>query len=223
MTLSLKAQALRTTSNVLDEQDAESIDDSQALQRYMAVNYPIELIQDEDAFVVSHPDLPGCVSYGDSAKEALDNLRDVKELWLEGQLASGEAIPNPSSTEAYSGKFVLRLPKMLHRLADLRARREGVSLNSYVTSVLAGALQFPTDETHRLRTAWQQSFHVSHENDAWRRGGVDDMWNIVDSAHAPKMRFYTQHLASQIATHHQSNFHLERYHHDKEEDRFVCR
>ncbi|MFD2670789.1 toxin-antitoxin system HicB family antitoxin [Marinicrinis sediminis] len=33
--------------------------------------------------------------------------------------------------EEYSGKFVLRLPKTLHRQLSEKAKHEGVSLNQY--------------------------------------------------------------------------------------------
>lgn len=52
-------------------------------------------------------------------------------------LASGRNIPEPKSEDGYSGKFVVRIPKTLHRLLSEQSKREGLSLNQYVASALA--------------------------------------------------------------------------------------
>ena len=39
------------------------------------------------------PSLPGCVSEGDTAEEALINIRDAINLWEEDMRADGEPIP----------------------------------------------------------------------------------------------------------------------------------
>ncbi len=36
-------------------------------------------------------------------------------LWLEVSLEQGDAIPEPRSEAEYSGKFVVRVPRSLHR------------------------------------------------------------------------------------------------------------
>lgn len=107
------------------------------LQYYLNLSYPIEVIEDEDAIVVSIPDLPGCNAFGDNVADALQSLKETKELWLKGRLDSGQPIPEPSTAEEYSGKFVLRIPKILHRALDREARRQGISLNQYVLYLLA--------------------------------------------------------------------------------------
>jgi predicted RNase H-like HicB family nuclease len=47
------------------------------------------------------PDLPGCVSTGDSRQEVLRNIREAIALHLEGMREDGEAIPVPSSEADY--------------------------------------------------------------------------------------------------------------------------
>ena len=49
----------------------------------------------------------------------------------------GQAIPEPAPKEEYSGKFVVRLPRSLHRQLVESAEREGVSLNQLVNVALA--------------------------------------------------------------------------------------
>jgi predicted RNase H-like HicB family nuclease len=125
---------------------------SHGVEYYSQLEYPVELVRDEDAYVASNPDLPGCISFGESPNEAIENLREVRSLWIQGQLESGNSIPEPSTPERFSGKFVLRIPKMLHRMADSQARREGVSLNTYITTVLASALTYSVQP--RLTVSW---------------------------------------------------------------------
>ena len=54
------------------------------------------------------------------------------EGWIESKLENGFTIPMPQDENNYSGKFLLRLPKSLHKELALNAEHEGVSLNQYV-------------------------------------------------------------------------------------------
>jgi antitoxin HicB len=56
---------------------------------------------------------------------------------LEVALEDGDKITEPVSDEKFSGKFVLRLPKSLHRKLARNARKENVSLNQYAVSLLS--------------------------------------------------------------------------------------
>lgn len=55
----------------------------------------IVLYQDEDGnWVVACPSLPGCVSGGATQDEALANIREAIDLWIEDAQAHAEPIPN---------------------------------------------------------------------------------------------------------------------------------
>lgn len=47
------------------------------------------------------PDLPGCVSTGDTREEVLRNIREAIELHLEGMREDGQEVPAPSSEADY--------------------------------------------------------------------------------------------------------------------------
>ena len=50
---------------------------------------------DEDGvFVAECPSLPGCRSQGDTIEEALENIKDAIELWIEDAVANSEKIPD---------------------------------------------------------------------------------------------------------------------------------
>jgi len=117
---------------------ATSLSSKLNLEHYLHLDYPIELVRDEeDTWVASLPDLPGCNSYGDSVSEAVDNVTKMKNLWIRGRYDSDLPIPEPTSEDDFSGKFVLRIPKSLHRSLAFQAQKQGVSLNHYASHLLS--------------------------------------------------------------------------------------
>lgn len=108
-----------------------------SLEHYLSLKYPMEIVEDEGAWVASIPDLPGCNSSGESADDAIRNVQEAKELWMESQLDGGGEIPEPTNEDDFSGKFVLRIPRTLHRSMAYQAQKQGVSLNHYASYLLA--------------------------------------------------------------------------------------
>ena len=109
---------------------------------YESLPYTVTIRKDEEGdFVARVSELPGCVAHGETESVAIDNLRSVQKLWIEEALSAGEVIPEPEvDTEMPSGKWVQRVPKRLHKeLVDV-AKRDNVSLNQLVTSMLSAAL-----------------------------------------------------------------------------------
>ncbi len=68
------------------------------------LSYPVIVspLSDEDGggFVATVPDLPGCVSDGETPEEALTNVQDAIEAWLEAARDLGRPIPAPSRVAA---------------------------------------------------------------------------------------------------------------------------
>ena len=77
------------------------------LNEYLALPYRMEIVEDreEGGYVVSYPDLPGCLTCGETIESAVENARDAKRVWLEAALEEGVSIPMPDSLEDYSGQF----------------------------------------------------------------------------------------------------------------------
>ncbi len=58
----------------------------------------LAFIHEEDGTVgVSFPDLPGCVSAGDTIDDALHQAQEALALHVAGMKADGEALPHPRS------------------------------------------------------------------------------------------------------------------------------
>lgn len=109
------------------------------LDEYMALPYRMEVVEDqtEGGFVVSYPELPGCLTCGETVERAVVNALDAKRAWLEAALEDGLTIPEPDRLEDYSGQFKLRLPRSLHKSLAERAQREGISMNQYCVYLLS--------------------------------------------------------------------------------------
>lgn len=108
------------------------------LNEYLALPYKMELIPDpeEGGFVVAFPELPGCITTGETAEQAIANAQDAKVAWISAALEDHINIPEPDSDDAYSGQFKLRIPKSLHRSLAEHSKREGISMNQYCLYLL---------------------------------------------------------------------------------------
>jgi antitoxin HicB len=91
-------------------------------------------------FLVTFPDLPGCISDGETPEEAVRNGQDALKGYLEVLREFGDPIPKPGVATEASGQWRQRVPKTLHTRLIERAKAEGVSLNSLVTTFIADAL-----------------------------------------------------------------------------------
>lgn len=64
------------------------------------MKYRVFLEQDEDGvFVAEVPSLPGCISQGTTREEALANVKEAIEVYLESLEAHDEPVPLPISEE----------------------------------------------------------------------------------------------------------------------------
>jgi antitoxin HicB len=102
------------------------------------LDYPIVLepLSDDDGggWLATVPDLPGCMSDGETREEAARNVQGAVLSWIEAAEELGRQVPVPGSAR---GEWRQRVPKSLHEKLKRLAEAEGVSLNALVTSVLA--------------------------------------------------------------------------------------
>lgn len=89
-------------------------------------------------YLVEFPDLPGCISDGETVDDAIANGMDAKQAWLIVAKEQDRPIPEPGGQ--LSGKWVQRVPRSVHARLVERAEREGVSLNTLVVSLIAEGL-----------------------------------------------------------------------------------
>lgn len=97
-------------------------------------------------FLITFPDIPGCMSDGETEAEAVENGRDAFVAVVSALHDMGRDIPAPSfspddaTAPNASGKFVARVPKSIHAKLASRAKIEGVSLNTLVLTFIAEGL-----------------------------------------------------------------------------------
>jgi antitoxin HicB len=112
------------------------------LKFYLNLRYPVTIHSDPDGgYVAEIEELPGCMTQGETLSEVFEAIEDARRVWIQGTYEMGQDIPLPRDVEEYSGKFLVRVPRSLHRTLAHAAKQEGVSLNQYITSLLAAGVQ----------------------------------------------------------------------------------
>ncbi len=110
------------------------------VREYLRRPYRMEVRGNPDeGYLATAPELPGCLTAGETPEEALRLLQDAMATWIEAAIAAGDPIPQPDE-DRYSGRMLLRIPKSLHaRLAE-KAGRDQVSINQLAVTMLAEGL-----------------------------------------------------------------------------------
>lgn len=143
---------------------------TRTVDEYMKLPYTVEVLRDDSGdvpgYVARVVELPGCITQADSFAELGLMLDDAMRLWIEVTLEDGREVPLPQREEEYSGEFVARIPRSLHRRLVEAALRDGATVDAFVTMALAhavGAQQAVADAaTHTLyRLPDRQSAQVA--------------------------------------------------------------
>lgn len=87
----------------------------------MSQKYSLHLVwSDEDkAFVVSVPELPGCKADGETPAQALEAAEIVIADWLETARLEGRRVPKPLTVGDYE-----KMAQQFHSSIEARVRRE---------------------------------------------------------------------------------------------------
>ena len=119
---------------------------SKDLEFYLNLNYPVTIHPDTDGgFFAEIQELPGCMTQGETLEEVFEAIEDARHGWIQVAYENAQDIPLPRDMEEYSGRILLRIPKSLHGTLIYAAKRDGVSLNQYISSLLSS--EVPRDVT----------------------------------------------------------------------------
>jgi predicted HicB family RNase H-like nuclease len=80
------------------------------------------------------------MTQAETLDELFQAIEDARQLWIKTVYDEGQDIPLPRDMEKYTGKFVVRIPRGLHHDLARAAKQQGVSLNQYVTTLLASGV-----------------------------------------------------------------------------------
>ena len=106
------------------------------IDQYSFVVRPLTA-EEGSGFLCEFPDVPGCLGDGETPEEAIRDGRLALTAALKTLSDLGRDSPNPTKG---SGQWRMRAPRSLHRRLALRAKAEGVSLNTFAVSLLAEGL-----------------------------------------------------------------------------------
>jgi len=123
------------------------------LEYYLKLPYVIEVVPIPEAqgggFKASLPQIGrfAVIGDGETPEEAIADLELSKKERFTWYLERGVRIPEPEEEiEEFSGKFVVRLPRTLHRQLASGAKQNNVSLNQYVNYLLTANLHLSTQQ-----------------------------------------------------------------------------
>ena len=139
-TVSDRARQLTTEK----EQQSDVVAEQHAPEADLNLPYPVTLVHGEpgvgDEWLASVDALAGCSATGATPEEALGGVSKAVTEWLEAAEREGRDIPDQKSLQSHSGRLLLRMPQTLHAELSRVAEKERVSLNQFITDVLAGTL-----------------------------------------------------------------------------------
>jgi antitoxin HicB len=148
--------------------------------------YPQEVFwSDEDeGFIATAPDLPGCSAFGETREEAMNSLDEAILAWIGAAKAAGNPIPEASrpAERRYSGKLLVRMPKDLHGYLAREARSQEVSLNQFVLFLLTFASAQQAWNTSRF-TAIQIPQRQSAQHHSIRRFSGSELVPTENNLH----------------------------------------
>jgi RNA polymerase sigma-B factor len=120
------------------------------LEHYLELPYRVavksELEGEEQSWSATVVELSGCTARGATPDEAVKRLRPAMEAWLTEALSERREIPSPRAaskgkpSSSHSGRFLVRMPSELHEQLAHAAEEREVSLNRFVTDVLAASV-----------------------------------------------------------------------------------
>lgn len=101
--------------------------------RYLKI---VEWSEEDGCYVGTCPGLMRGGVHGDDESAVYSELCDAVADWIRIYEEDGEPLPDATAGKEYSGKFLLRPGKELHKDLAVHAMRVGESLNAYCINLL---------------------------------------------------------------------------------------
>jgi predicted RNase H-like HicB family nuclease len=169
---------------------------------------------EDDGFIAIAPDLPGSSAFGETEAEALAELDQAINAWIDAARAAGNPVPaasRPASPSLPSGKVLVRMPRTLHQSLVREAGREDVSLNQFIVFVLSkySEVAAPRSTATAPTGVWNAGTSgvvgFINTGDAMTRGAtvvasgstLHEPWYTVQSGN---LTIYGEHLANMATT-----------------------
>ena len=108
----------------------------------MKYNFKVsqELVEGKPYWIARCLDVDTIVGQGNTPEEAIAELEENENTWLEFAPEMGLEIPEAkivTPRKKYSGRFALRISPVMHEVAASHAKDQAVSLNQYVSDAIS--------------------------------------------------------------------------------------
>jgi len=98
--------------------------------------YRIAWSEEDNSHIARCLEFPSLSAHGDTAEEALHEIKFVVKETIKWLKEDGESIPDPLGMKNFRGHLTLRVPAEKHRELAIRSAEEGVSVNQFILSRL---------------------------------------------------------------------------------------
>lgn len=99
--------------------------------------YRVTWSQDDDEHVGLCAEFSSLSWLAPTPEKALAGIRHLVAEVVADMQSTGEPIPDPLSERQYSGRFMVRVPSLVHRALATEAAEQGVSINRLACAKLA--------------------------------------------------------------------------------------
>ena len=99
--------------------------------------YRVTWSQEDGEHVGLCAEFPSLSWLAPTPEKALAGIRHLVDEVVADMQATGEPVPDPLSEKQYSGRFMVRVPSLVHRALATEAAEQGVSINRLVSAKLA--------------------------------------------------------------------------------------
>jgi predicted HicB family RNase H-like nuclease len=106
--------------------------------RYLKI---VEWSDEDGCYVGSVPGFLGPCCHGAREDAVYRQLCEILDEWIEVHEKDGIPLPEATANKEYSGKFILRLGKDLHKLLAIKAVQANESINHFCQRIIRKAVR----------------------------------------------------------------------------------
>ena len=100
----------------------------------------VEWSEEDQCYVGSYPGFIGSCCHGKDETKVYKQLCSIVEEWVDIHQQEGLPLPESLTSKSFSGKFVIRVGKDLHKALAIKAAASGKSLNNLCTNLLQSSV-----------------------------------------------------------------------------------
>ena len=100
----------------------------------------VEWSEEDQCYVGSSPGFIGPCCHGNDESKVYKELCGIVDEWVDIHQKENLPLPESFASKSFSGKFVIRVGKDLHKALAIKAAKSGESLNNLCTDLLRSSM-----------------------------------------------------------------------------------